>query len=120
MLFAQGEFHQQLFGMYGRNTGFVTYLSFALVFFAISLISDRENNAKMYRYFLIAGAASLVYGFCQSIGIEPFKWANGYSPVIGFLGNPNFQSSFLGVIGSLIFAIALSGKTSIKSGQIRI
>jgi hypothetical protein len=47
VLFAQGEFHQQLFGMYGRNTGFVTYLSFALVFFAISLISDQENNAKM-------------------------------------------------------------------------
>jgi O-antigen ligase len=114
VLFAQGEFHQQIFGMYGRNTGFVTYLSFALVFFAISLISDRENNAKMYRYFLIAGAASLFYGFMQSIGLEPIKWVNGYSPVIGFLGNPNFQSSFLGVIGSLIFAIALSGKTSIK------
>ena len=114
LVFAQGEFHQQLFGMYGRNTGFVTYLSFALIFFAVSLISDRDNNAKMYRYFLIAGGASLFYGFCQSIGIEPFAWANGYSPVIGFLGNPNFQSSFLGVIGSLIFAIALSGKSSIK------
>jgi O-antigen ligase len=114
VLFAQGEFHQQLFGMYGRNTGFVTYVSFALVFFAISLISGPENNAKMYRYFLIAGAASLVYGFMQSIGLEPIKWVNGYSPVIGFLGNPNFQSSFLGVIGSLIFAMAISGKTPIK------
>jgi O-antigen ligase len=114
LVFAQGEFHQQLFGMYGRNTGFVTYLSFALIFFAVSLISDRDNNAKMYRYFLIAGGASLFYGFCQSIGIEPIAWVNGYSPVIGFLGNPNFQSSFLGVIGSLIFAMALSGKSSIK------
>ena len=115
VVFAQGEFHQQLFGMYGRNTGFVTYLSFALVFFAISLISDRENNAKMYRYFLIAGAASLFYGFMQSIGLEPIKWINGYSPVIGFLGNPNFQSSFLGIISSLIFAMAISGKSAIKA-----
>lgn len=114
LLFAQGEFHQQVFGMYGRNTGFVTYVSFTLIFLAISLISNRENNAKMYRYFLIAGGASLVYGFCQSIGIEPFEWANGYSPVIGFLGNPNFQSSFLGVIGSLIFSMAISGKSSFK------
>jgi O-antigen ligase len=114
VLFAQGEFHQQLFGMHGRNTGFVTYVSFAIVFFAISLISNRENNAKMYRYFLIAGAASLVYGFMQSIGVEPFEWVNSYSPVIGFLGNPNFQSSFLGVIGSLIFAMAISGTTPIK------
>jgi len=114
LLFAQGEFHQQVFGMYGRNTGFITYVSFTLIFLAISLISNRENNAKMYRYFLIAGATSLIYGIMQSVGLEPIKWVNGYSPVIGFLGNPNFQSSFLGVIGSLIFSMALSGKSSIK------
>jgi O-antigen ligase len=114
LTFATGEFHQQLFGMYGRNTGFVTYLSFVILLFVASLISNRENNAKLYLFFLIAGSASLIYGFMQSVGAEPIKWVNGYSPVIGFLGNPNFQSSFLGVIGSLIFAMALSAKSSIK------
>jgi O-antigen ligase len=114
LTFATGEFHQQLFGMYGRNTGLVTYLSFVIVLFVASLISNRENNAKLYLFFLIAGSASLIYGFLQSVGAEPIKWVNGYSPVIGFLGNPNFQSSFLGVIGSLMFAMALSAKSSIK------
>jgi O-antigen ligase len=114
LTFSTGEFHQQLFGMYGRNTGLVTYLSFVIVLFVASLISNRENNAKLYLFFLIAGSASLIYGFMQSVGLEPIKWVNGYSPVIGFLGNPNFQSSFLGVIGSLIFAMALSSKSSIK------
>jgi len=114
LAFATGEFHQQLFGIYGRNTGLITYLSFVIVLFVASLISNRENNEKLYLFFLIAGSASLIYGFMQSVGVEPIKWVNGYSPVIGFLGNPNFQSSFLGVIGSLIFAMALSAKTSIK------
>ena len=114
LVFSTGEFHQQLFGMYGRNTGFVTYLSFVILLFVATLISNRENNAKLYRFFLIAGSASLIYGVMQSLGAEPIKWVNGYSPVIGFLGNPNFQSSFLGVIGSLVFAMALSSKTSIK------
>ena len=114
LVFSTGEFHQQLFGMYGRNTGFVTYLSFVILLFVATLISNGENNAKLYRFFLIAGSASLIYGVMQSFGAEPIKWVNGYSPVIGFLGNPNFQSSFLGVIGSLVFAMALSAKTSIK------
>ena len=114
LVFSIGEFHQQLFGMYGRNTGFVTYLSFVILLFVATLVSNRENNSKLYPFFLIAGSASLVYGVMQSLGAEPIKWVNGYSPVIGFLGNPNFQSSFLGVIGSLVFAMALSSKTSIK------
>jgi O-antigen ligase len=52
---------------------------------------------------LIAGSASLLYGIIQAIGADPFKWVNPYSPVFGFLGNPNFQSSLLGVLGSIVF-----------------
>jgi hypothetical protein len=40
----------------------------------------------------------------QALGGDPFKWVNPYSPVFGFLGNPNFQSSLLGVIGAIGFA----------------
>jgi O-antigen ligase len=113
VLFAQGEFHQQLFGMYSRNTGFVTYTAFAVLLFVSTIIANAAGFAKLYPYVLVAGAVSLFYGLVQGLGGDPIEWVNGYSPVIGFLGNPNFQSSLLGVIGSLIFAIALSGKTPI-------
>jgi O-antigen ligase len=49
------------------------------------------------------GGASLVYGLVQAIGADPFNWVNPYSPVFGFLGNPNFQSSLLGVLGTIVF-----------------
>jgi hypothetical protein len=53
---------------------------------------------------LIVGTTSIVYGVIQSIGTDPISWVNPYSPVFGFLGNPNFQSSLLGVLGSIAFA----------------
>jgi hypothetical protein len=114
LLIAPGEFHQQLFGTYGRNTGFVTYVAFAVLLLVSTLVSNSESIEKFYPYILVAGGASLVYGLIQALGADPISWVNGYSPVIGFLGNPNFQSSLLGVIGSVIFAMALSGKSTIK------
>jgi hypothetical protein len=53
---------------------------------------------------LIVGSASLAYGIIQAIGADPVDWVNPYSPVFGFLGNPNFQSSLLGILGAIVFA----------------
>jgi O-antigen ligase len=114
LVLAKGEFHQQFFGTYGRNTGFVTYLSFVVLLLVAALVSNYDSITKLYPFILVAGGVSLVYGLIQALGADPIGWVNGYSPVIGFLGNPNFQSSLLGVIGSLIFAMALHSKTSIK------
>jgi hypothetical protein len=50
------------------------------------------------------GTASLIYGVIQAGGADPISWVNPYSPVFGFLGNPNFQSSLLGVLGAIAFA----------------
>jgi hypothetical protein len=55
------------------------------------------------RFLLMAGGLSIGYGSLQAIGADPIKWVNQYSPVIGFLGNPNFQSSFVGFSGVLAF-----------------
>jgi hypothetical protein len=48
--------------------------------------------------------ASLGYGVIQAIDADPFNWVNPFSPVFGFLGNPNFQSSLLGMLGAMVFA----------------
>jgi hypothetical protein len=44
----------------------------------------------------------------QVVSADPVEWINQYSPVIGFLGNPNFQSSFVGFSGVLAFAFILT------------
>lgn len=113
VLFSGGESNQQIFGSQGRNTGLITYFAFSLIFIG-SVVASKTNILKrIVLVGLLVGTASIFYGFIQSIGADPFSWVNPYSPVFGFLGNPNFQSSLLGVLGSIAFAQLIT-----KSSQI--
>jgi O-antigen ligase len=103
VLISDGQIHQQLFGAQGRNTGFITYLAFSFIFVGSVIAANAILLKRIVFVSLIAGSASLLYGIIQAIGADPFKWVNPYSPVFGFLGNPNFQSSLLGVLGSIVF-----------------
>ena len=104
VLVSGGEFYQQLFGSQGRNTGLITYFGFSLIFIGSVVASNTELLKRLVIVALVVGFASLVYGFIQSVGSDPINWVNPYSPVFGFLGNPNFQSSLLGVLGSIACA----------------
>jgi len=104
VLISGGEIYQQLFGSQGRNTGFITYLAFCLILAGSIIASSPELLKKLVIVIFIVGGASLTYGVIQALGGDPFKWVNPYSPVFGFLGNPNFQSSLLGVLGAIAFA----------------
>ena len=115
-----GEKIQQMFGVNGRNTGLITYLAFS-VLFVISMVASNVRFLKRFLVtVLIVGVASLGYGVIQTLGADPFDWVNPYSPVFGFLGNPNFQSSLLGVLGVIVFTQILSGavKMQIKGGYL--
>jgi O-antigen ligase len=109
-----GEKLQQLFGTTGRNTGLITYLAFSILF----VVSMAASSAVFLNHFLMAslvvGVASLGYGLVQALGGDPFDWVNPYSPVFGFLGNPNFQSSLLGILGAVVFTQLLSGSVKIQ------
>ena len=113
-LVSGGEKLQQIFGTAGRNTGLITYLAFSILF----VVSMAASNAAFLSRFLFAaiavGVASLGYGLVQALGRDPFDWVNPYSPVFGFLGNPNFQSSLLGIFGSIVFAQLLSGSIKLQ------
>jgi O-antigen ligase len=84
------------------------------------VISREKYLNKFFKTALIVGSISLIYGALQSVGADPFTWANVLSPVFGFLGNTNFQSSILGILGSIVFAQLLSGQTkkSLKIGYV--
>ena len=105
VLISSGENYQQLFGSQGRNTGFITYLAFSFIFIGSVIASNDDSHKRFVRTVFIIGSASLAYGVIQALGADPLGWAaNQYSPVFGFLGNPNFQSSLLGVLGVIAFA----------------
>ena len=105
VLFASdGNIYQQIFGSQGRHTGLVTYLGFSFVFIGSMMASKVEFHKRIVFAVFVSGTASIVYGLIQTVGSDPIKWVNPYSPVFGFLGNPNFQSSLLGVLGAIAFA----------------
>lgn len=97
----------QFFGVNGRNTGLVNYLSLIILFLAASFLTTSGFEGIYAKALLSGGFLSAIYGLIQAFDLDPANWVNPYSPVIGFLGNPNFQSSFLGMSCVVAFALAL-------------
>jgi O-antigen ligase len=99
---------QEFFGTYGRATGFVAYVSLAALLLGAAVVASTKFVNSFARALLIAGALSIAYGLLQAVGADPIEWVNQYSPVIGFLGNPNFESSFVGFSGVLAFGFIIA------------
>jgi O-antigen ligase len=104
MFASDSQILQQFFGVNGRNTGFLTYLAFSFIFVGSAIASGADFLKRLTPVVYVVGVAALAYGVIQAIGADPFNWVNPYSPVFGFLGNPNFQSSLLGMLGAMVFA----------------
>ncbi len=103
--FLNGEtsWKEQFFGVYGRNTGFVTYISLAFIFLAFVIFYSKELLSKSIITLVVCGFLSSLYGLLQFLDLDPVGWSNPYNPIVGFLGNPNFQSSFIGMASVALF-----------------
>ena len=102
------NFYQEFFGTFGRATGYVAYVALALLLMAAAVSASTITLKRFGWSLLSAGFVSIVYGIFQALKLDPIGWVNQYSPVIGFLGNPNFQSSFVSFSGVMIFALLIS------------
>ena len=107
------NFNQEFFGTFGRATGFVAYASLTFLLVAAVISSQAAVLSRVSWTLIVAGGLSIAYGLIQAADLDPMNWVSGYNPVIGFLGNPNFQSSFVGFNGVLVFALLLSKKYSV-------
>ena len=113
LLFAGNTFGQEFYGAQGRATGFVAYLALTGLFMAGVIAGSAKNLSRLAYSLLVTGFLSIAYGLVQAVGSDPIKWVNQYSPVIGFLGNPNFQSSFVAFSAVMAFALLLEKKRAI-------
>lgn len=112
-LWAGGRFEDQFFGVFGRNTGFLALISLAFIFLLATTISGPELIEKLKFAMLVSGSSAMIYGLLQVFEADPVEWAlSGYTDIFGFLGNPNFQSAYLGMFGSLLSAYLFDEKTS--------
>jgi O-antigen ligase len=104
---------QSFFGVTGRYTGALTYLSFSLVALGIFVLSNKELNRRILVGLGFSGIVNLIYcGFVIITGKDPIAWTNIYGNILGTFGNPNFISSFLGIFNILIVSVVLSKASS--------
>jgi hypothetical protein len=109
-----GPLTQNLYGAYGRNTAFVTYLLLIfLILSAVVLRTDRSFSTLIYGLF-IAGVANVLYcGWVMLFG-DFIPWTNPYGNLLGTFGNPNFIGAFLGLFAASL--VAYSFKSGLHIG----
>ena len=110
IFFSGANLNGQFYGTFGRNTGALTYISFAILLLSASLVADKEFLKRFVRLVLVIGAILIVYGNIQYLGLEPFPFVNAYTvnAPIGTFGNPNFQSAFMGLIAVVSFTMTMN------------
>ena len=114
LIFSGSNFNQEFFGADGRSTGFVAYAALSGLFLAAVITASSFSLTRVSYSLLATGLISTLYGILQILGADPVGWVNSYSPVIGFLGNPDFQSSFVALSAILAAAMILNKDSKIS------
>ena len=103
---------QLLYGSYGRNNGFLTYLFLSLILISALCIKLHQNFRIVITSLLVAGGINLAYNFWVIAFGDFVGWQNPYGNILGTLGNPNFIGAFLGIIFAVLLAVAIDNRSS--------
>ena len=120
IIFSEARLTQQIWGTFGRNTGFLTYFSLLLLLVCTALIQKTDFYHKMINSILITAIPMTIYCLMQvfeqylpELGIsDPFGWSE--KRPFGTFGNINFSSAFFG-LSSTVGTILLLEKKFSKS-----
>ena len=99
---------QNIYGVFGRQTGFVAYLVLSMVMLGAALLRTKKSFDRIVWALLIAGAINIVYAAWAIAFGDFIGWSNPYGNILGLFGNPNFIGAFLGmfITGSIAFAFS--------------
>jgi hypothetical protein len=107
---------QNIYGTFGRNTGLLAYLALGVISLGASLLSNIKNLRNILYGFGAAGLINIIYCFIAWQFKDPINWSNPYGAILGTFGNPNFISSFLGmvILGLTAYALQPKVKSSLR------
>jgi O-antigen ligase len=99
---------QNIYGVFGRQTGLVAYLILVGIAVSASLLRERKSFERIVWALLIAGAINIIYSAWAIAFGDFIGWNNPYGNILGLFGNPNFIGAFLGmfITGSIAFAFS--------------
>lgn len=104
---SEQAFTTTFYGISGRNTGVLAYISLLVLLTSSALASDETFLRKISLTSLIIGGFSQIYAWFQILGFDPAPWSEA-SWVKSFFANPNFLSAFLGITASSACAFLFS------------
>lgn len=106
---------REMWGTFGRNNGFVTYLCFALLMLAgFVLGGDSRNLPKILWPLLFMTATAGIYGCMQILYLDPINWSQD-GQAFAFFGNINFASAIFAL--GAISCVALFILRKLRKGQ---
>lgn len=103
ILKSESSFITGFFGVWGRNTGFVTYACLVIILAASSQIKSLVNVERVLDGLFYSGVINVIYFIFTLFGVELIPWNNVYQRVLGTFGNPNFVGAFMGLFAILCF-----------------
>ena len=105
---------QNLYGSFGRNTGFITYLVLLLISISALTLTERSSFQRIIWGLQIAGVINVLYCLWVITFGDFVGWNNPYGNILGLFGNPNFISAFLGMFITTILALVAAPTTTWK------
>lgn len=93
LIFNNYAFAERFYGIRGRGTGFLAFISLALI---ALVIARRKTSTGFFLYLVFSNLVVCGYFVLQSLNLDFFTVENFYSAPSSTLGNPNFVSGFAG------------------------
>jgi len=96
VLFVSGApMNQQIWGVFGRNNGYLGYLCLVIILLATAMIQQKVFYHKLVDVLVLTSVPMTVYAMFQIAGRDPISWSQ-MAP-FATLGNINFSSAFFGL-----------------------
>jgi hypothetical protein len=114
LLQSQAQFSQNLYGSYGRNNGFIAYLSLSIIFLLAASLQSKGLYSWIAYGFLASGILNVAYCSWVIVFGDFMGWNNEYNNLLGTFGNPNFIGAFLSIYATASMAFVVTSKTSLR------
>ena len=95
MLVSDSHWTQQFWGVFGRNTGALTYFSLVVILIATAVNGEFKFYRKLVDALVLTSVPMTLYALVQLAGRDPISWSE-MAP-FATLGNINFSSAFFGL-----------------------
>lgn len=111
-IFSNGDLTRKLWGVFGRNNGFVTSISLLIVGLTFSHFHWKDKSIiSTLRSINAVTLIAALYGVMQLVDIDPVPW-NIKDQVFSFYGNANFASAILSTGSLAAFALLFFSKAA--------